>query len=442
MESSFLRAVEFAKFVPDDQRLGLYKQAIQLPLTEEDKASLLAHDDLYQWRFWDDLAILAYYQNDPETARLAYKTILEHDRFPTTHADRIYRNAQYYCHPLDDVSTKAFLHHLAKQKKSISSNTIHFIYLGGEMAFGLHHYLALKTATHHMPDMSIILWNDAEPEEGKQRWWKLAMRLPNVRIITTYPPTYANATKLNTKQHISDVMRIHILYTFGGIYLDLDMCTMMDWRAKSNASSNFMLCRETIQKVSNAVMWAKTSGHPMCKEWIVRYDTTYGTHEDHSATCSVRVPHEIAPKYIDVEVVPTIRFFPFDDHETQFFTRGATQYDLSECWGIHLRDTEQKRDNLQTSSIQSFLSDGSQFSRTFGSYLTWEAQEERDVALHTKLDRILELLSGNSQPQERKESVPIPIMTTQQATTGTFQPAMESDLLSQLQGLVNLTFGK
>lgn len=97
----------------------------------------------------------------------------------------------------------------------------HFIFglsenFGGK-PFGIVHYLAIKSAiTVNNPD-SVFFYYAYEP---KSKYFQLIK--PYLNLIRIKPPNSIFGNCLNHVAHKADVVRLLVLYCFGGIYLDLD----------------------------------------------------------------------------------------------------------------------------------------------------------------------------------------------------------------------------
>jgi mannosyltransferase OCH1-like enzyme len=322
--------------------------------------------------YWDELSVLAFYQNKHEIALESFEKILELDCIPEEQKNRIYTNSIPYnfLDPKKILSHKIFLKQLTDLKLKLQNqyntignipNIIHFIYLKG-IDFQLHHYLAIKSAKCIMNWDKIFIYNDSEPENNI--WWKLTKQLDNVNIINIIPPAYINKTYLLYKQHIADIMRLEILKMFGGIYFDLDMLTYKNFQnllLQIKPENEIMLCRENNQRISNSMI-AAIPNSKFINEWIDEYHTNYGNKDiDFWGGLSVEKPNQLSKKYKDIIILDSNTFLPFDYFHTDFFTKNTSNIDYTNTYGIHLWDTEQQKRNILPKNIENMKESKSTF---------------------------------------------------------------------------------
>jgi hypothetical protein len=80
-------------------------------------------------------------------------------------------------------------------------------------------YMAVKIAAEVQKPNSIKFWIDGEPVENE--WW---LRIkPLVEICRIEMPNTFRGVEIKHPQYRSDVTRLQILNTHGGIYMDTDM---------------------------------------------------------------------------------------------------------------------------------------------------------------------------------------------------------------------------
>lgn len=124
------------------------------------------------------------------------------------------------CHRYHGIPIRN-LNVIATKPRDRVPNQIHFVFglrsdFGGR-PFGLLHYLAVKSAvTVNRPD-HVFIWCAHRPQG---RWWDLAMEISEFRTIQEF-----DTHKEVPREHYAnraDLARLHILYQYGGIYLDLD----------------------------------------------------------------------------------------------------------------------------------------------------------------------------------------------------------------------------
>ena len=354
----------------DARKAEVLKEGLEWPHTST--------NDWCKWRYYDDLSVCAYYNNGLKEAQKAYALLIKYKEYPASDADRILNNAQFY----ESADTDTSLTDLEIQLKNVALTIVveryfhhvpslaHFIYLRG-MEFGMHHYIALASAAHVMKWNKILLYNDRAPADDNE-WWKKALQLPNLQVITIVPPKFINGHKLSWKQHQADVIRLLVLQYMGGVYMDLDMLTYRSFKDElkvlEDTDKTIMLCREDQWKVANCIIGCLPNS-PFINEWIRAYKAEYGLHEDKWSGLSVYKPQALI-KDIPAHILPTYRFLPFDYFHTQYFLQSHSTIDFEVCYGVHLWDTEQQKRNILPSNPASFLRSNTRFAQMFGKYVS------------------------------------------------------------------------
>ena len=188
-------------------------------------------------------------------------------------------------------------------------NRIHFIFgldpsFGGK-AFSFVHYLAiLTTQITNRPD-EIVLHYAHEPDG---EWWERAK--PLVRLSRVQAPTSVFGQGIVHYAHKADVLRLEILNSEGGIYLDIDTLCIR--------SFNPLLTHSTVMGIEpnaglcNAVILAERDA-PFVNMWLKAY---HDFRSDDWRSHSVRLPYHIAkshPESIHVESEYSFFFPTYDD---------------------------------------------------------------------------------------------------------------------------------
>jgi hypothetical protein len=68
--------------------MALYASTIPKPTDQQ----LFVETDAYDWRVWDELAIIAHYTGDKAIAKHACEKLLSDNKFPPDQRDRILLN--------------------------------------------------------------------------------------------------------------------------------------------------------------------------------------------------------------------------------------------------------------------------------------------------------------------------------------------------------------
>jgi hypothetical protein len=188
-------------------------------------------------------------------------------------------------------------------------NRIHFIF-GLEPSFGgkpfsFVHYLAILSAQIANGPDEIVLHHAYEPDGI---WWERAR--PLVRLNRVQAPTSVFGQGVVHYAHKADVLRLEILLSEGGIYLDIDTLCIRSFSP--------LLAHSTVMGIEpnaglcNAVILAERDA-PFVNMWLKGYgDFTSDDWRSHS----VRLPYRIAkshPGSIHVEGEYSFFFPTYDD---------------------------------------------------------------------------------------------------------------------------------
>jgi mannosyltransferase OCH1-like enzyme len=180
-------------------------------------------------------------------------------------------------------------------------NIFHFIFglhkdFGG-LPFSFIHYLAIKSAYECNKPKVIKFYYKYEPS-GK--WWERSKKY--LTLIKIEPPTRIFGNPLKHYAHQADVLRLEILFSEGGIYLDLDVICLNSF--KPLLKYDCTMGRELRGTICNAVIFAKPKAE-FLKKWYKEYSTFRSKGEDkfwNEHGCMI--PAKIAygnPKIIHIE---------------------------------------------------------------------------------------------------------------------------------------------
>ncbi len=345
-------------------KLYLYKEGINIPIDINCEYS--------KWQFWDQCSLFAYYEKEYDLAFKSYEKLITLGMYPEKEKERIFNNGKYFdvLNPSNALNHSLFIKTLQAEKNNIKGkikyrgiipDIIHFIYLKG-YEFGLHHYIAIKSADIVMKWSTIYLYNDIEPENNI--WWNLTKKIESVKIIKIHPPTVINKNIITYKQHIADLMRLEILKLFGGVYFDLDMLTHKDFSnllSQINMSNQLMMCKETDTRINNAMI-ACVPDCDFIAHWLNEYYTSYGNEDlDTWGGLSVMKPFELLQLFPNTIILDTPTFLPFDYFHTDFFKNNNNSISFDNSFGIHLWDTEQQKRGILPASIDELENSKSKF---------------------------------------------------------------------------------
>jgi len=351
--------------------------------------------DLYNWKILDDIVIDCYYQHQYEDSYKAWLLNMKKKQFPKHLEFHCTDNGRYAKLVLDSKLT--YNNFIQELEKIENDNTVideipkifHFIYIAGNHPYVLSHYLAIKSCyTVQSPD-KIYMFHGAVTDELKENiWWNKTKEIAT--FIQINIPMYINNKSITYPQHQADIMRIHILKKFGGVYMDIDVLSVKRLECDQDVLPDFVsskctennlykhslvMCEETKAKLCNCVIMARPN-HPLINLWIQEYEDKYGDVEDHWAGLSVMKPYELVRENpnLDTTILQTHNFLPFTFHETWFFTNGQEQIErLNKSLLIHLWDTESMKKGVIPVDTQYFekYSD-SLYTKLFQKYINME----------------------------------------------------------------------
>ena len=181
--------------------------------------------------------------------------------------------------------------------------TIHYIFgmeenFGGK-PFSYVHYLCVQSALAVNRPREVVFHIAHEP---RSEWWEAIK--PDVTINKVEPPSTVFGRNLRHFAHRSDVLRLQILRSEGGIYLDVDvfcvspLSPLLDHAVVMGIEPGEGLC--------NAVMLAEPKAG-FLDLWFERYrDFDNGRWNEHS----VRLPYELARAHPElIHVLDEYAFF-------------------------------------------------------------------------------------------------------------------------------------
>lgn len=273
---------------------------------------------------------------------------------------------------------------------------IHMVWILGNREYSLIHYLAVKcareTQTINGIPPRIYIYNDGEPINNV--WWEKTKAYAHIEHITS--PRHVNGTYIHTAQHSADVMRIWILYEFGGIYIDTDLLLTKSLQGISNMlvdtkkidgsletegietrtiilNDKIIMCQESDAKIWNGIIITYPHNE-FLKLWIKEYETKYGTENGGCwwAGLSVETPMRLY-KHDPNQVILIQKqvFLPFNLYDDTLYHYNDTN-PYTECYGIHLWETEAEKRNVLPKNNEWFEDENNSksiFSLMFKRYL-------------------------------------------------------------------------
>jgi len=217
---------------------------------------------------------------------------------------------------------------------------IHLLYFG-ETEFHNFHDRCVRSMLFHMLDYKVVIYNNTEPV-GNPYWDKLKTH-PRVRIEHIDVPTHFDGFELAHFQYKADVVRMEILYKYGGVYLDLDMLIVKNFDEVFNSNKSLYLSKEGDGPgLINAFIAAKPQNE-FIKIWLDNFKTglRMGVWAYHIRETN-RLLLEKNPYYVSkfrIEILKCDNFFPVSWTERDIFN-GSRKFEFKDNnYGVHLFET-------------------------------------------------------------------------------------------------------
>lgn len=226
-------------------------------------------------------------------------------------------------------------------------------------------------ATAISPDFSYLLKNTAAEA------WYNQLKRGNI-----------NPGDISLGQNLSNLLRIGLLYRFGGIYLDTDIIVLKSFRHLRNAigAQNADLSTGNWSRLNNAVM-IFDKGHPLLQQFIEEFALTFdGNKWGHNGPYLVsRVVSRVSgrPGY-NFTVLPRMAFYPVDWTKIGSLFQGPTSLNhskwlvaklrqiRSQSFAVHLWNKQSRRLKVEKGSIIQHLMFSSSFIRNSSSFAVVE----------------------------------------------------------------------
>ncbi len=293
---------------------------------------------------------------------------------------------------------KAIVTHNMQNMQNIRNTyNIHLVWVKGYREYSMIQYLAVRAAYELQVkerQSCICIYNDIEPENNE--WWEKTKEYASIVHVT--PPKYINGKYVPHPQHIADIMRICIIYEFGGMYIDTDLLliksvheliqsldkyvfshrmlaydgTLNSSHPKDDEFSNVIMCKETNNKIWNGLIIAKPY-NSFLRRWIREYETKYGDSEGGCwwAGLSVETPMRLyKDDSTDVILLDTHTFLPFGFYNDGIYKMGYNEHPYPLSYGVHLWETEAEKRGVLPKNKEWFESNKDTiFAHLFGKYV-------------------------------------------------------------------------
>lgn len=151
-------------------------------------------------------------------------------------------------------------------------NIIHFVF-GLDLHFGskpfcMAHYLAIRSAYEVNRPESVFFHCACEPDSY---WWDLAKTYVTVRKLV--PPDEIFGNRLSSYAHMSDIVRLRVLLSEGGIYLDIDTICLRSFAPLLSYPCvlGYQIAPDgSVEGLCNAVILAQAESRFLHELWFIQ----------------------------------------------------------------------------------------------------------------------------------------------------------------------------
>ncbi|XVE76525.1 hypothetical protein DITRI_Ditri12bG0180700 [Diplodiscus trichospermus] len=234
----------------------------------------------------------------------------------------------------NETSSEKFNGWVLKLFNNKCSAQFFMVWLSKAQSFGPREFLALDSLLSTTPDGCLLIFSSSmDNPEGSSilkplldRRFNVLAVTPNVPFLVSNTPAEAWLDKLKNGNmdpgsvplynHLSDLIRLAVLYKYGGVYLDTDFIFLKDLSGLRNA-----IGAQSINQVTKK--WSRLNGavmifdmhHPVLLEFLKEYATKFdGNRWGHNGPYLVsRVLERIGdnPEY-NITIFPPKAFYPVD----------------------------------------------------------------------------------------------------------------------------------
>jgi mannosyltransferase OCH1-like enzyme len=224
-------------------------------------------------------------------------------------------------------------HYLTNRVVVNIPKNIHLIYLN-QKPLKDYHYKCINSVLKHMPNYNIVIHNDIEPNTPE---WNSLKQNHNVNINKIDRISKYNNTIISYVQYEADILRLEMLYKYGGIYLDLDIFMVKNIDELLLSNYDFYYGRETSDSLINCVLISTPNNEIITKllNGIEYKIDKWAWHiRDYPKLLFERYPHYI-DKY-NITFLDYENFCPIHWTEPHLLSDPIL---TEKTYGIHLYDT-------------------------------------------------------------------------------------------------------
>jgi len=209
-------------------------------------------------------------------------------------------------------------------------NEVHFVYglLEQKDEFIFPYYLAIYSCyLINKPD-SITFHYQYEPHG---EWWDKVKQIPCIKFEEVVAPTHIGSKKIKKFAHAADKLRMDILYTRGGIYMDIDTICVRPYHHL--LKNSVVLGQQQPYRICNAIMMTEKKSE-FFRIWLDEYEKHFNP--DGWEESSIILPDTLAKQHPDLLSLQSkkVFFYPGWTSTYDIFVR---EYDIpDEMIALHL----------------------------------------------------------------------------------------------------------
>ncbi|GFS03931.1 glycosyltransferase family 32 protein [Elysia marginata] len=239
--------------------------------------------------------------------------------------------------PMMDIVCRMYfrqvgLEHLAKSSCALHRpdrvpKIVYFV-IFGTYVFKFWHYIAFMAAKRNVSPTAIYVIGDQHPQG---RWWQRVLNdVHGVRFVYRELPQSISGIDVRFRHHLSDIVRLQILYLNGGIYLDADMVVVRDLEPLLDYDITMGMV-ENGTGMGNAFIATKR-GSPFVREWYTEYSHYSREQLYHN---SLQIPRDMWFKNTSRLHVESERLYRPNWFEADLLFKGNT-YPWQNNYAVHV----------------------------------------------------------------------------------------------------------
>ncbi|XP_055867093.1 uncharacterized protein LOC106078100 [Biomphalaria glabrata] len=264
----------------------------------------------------------------------------------------------------------------ALDSKGLVPKIVYFVTLGA-YTFHMWNYIAVVAAYRHVQPVALYIVGDRHPQGV---WWERVRRdVPGLRFVFREKPSSIAGRPAKFVEHLSDLVRMQLLYMNGGIYLDLDMVVLRSLEPLLGFDLTAGLMSPV--EIANAFLISRRR-NAFLKDWYIGF-------QDYEAkwTFTMEKAYNLSRQNVcQVYIVPDL-YRPFWN-EMPLLLNSSFYFDWTRSYAIHIWTKNGKI----PSTVDSIQTDNSTISQVFRFVLYGDSRPRHADPYHRNLTELKKLL--------------------------------------------------